>query len=89
VLIEAIARGLPVVSTRVSGIPDLLAHRRGSLVEPGDVSGLATTLAELLDDPEAAAAQAEAALRHVREHYTTEVNWAVLEGRIRSALATA
>lgn len=84
-LIEAMARGIPVVSTRLSGIPDLLGDGRGLLVDPEDVSGLAAALRSALDQPSAAAAQAELALRHVREYYTTERNWELLRARITAA----
>lgn len=88
VLIEAMARGLPVVSTKVSGIPDLLADGRGTVVDPGDVPELVTALTRFLADRAAAVAQAKCALQHVRERYTTEVNWQELEGRIRHVLVS-
>jgi glycosyltransferase involved in cell wall biosynthesis len=51
VLVEAMACGVPVVSTRVAGIPELVAHEHnGLLVEPHDVAGIADALAALLDD---------------------------------------
>jgi colanic acid/amylovoran biosynthesis glycosyltransferase len=50
-LMEAMAAGAPVVSTRVSGIPELIEdEREGLLVSPGDARALAEALARLLDD---------------------------------------
>jgi colanic acid/amylovoran biosynthesis glycosyltransferase len=50
-LMEAMAAGAPVVSTRVSGIPELIEEEReGLLVPPGDSPALADALARLLDD---------------------------------------
>ncbi len=45
VLLEAMAAGLPVVATRVGGIPEVVAEgRTADLVPPRDVSGLASAL---------------------------------------------
>jgi glycosyltransferase involved in cell wall biosynthesis len=50
-LMEAMAARLPVVSTSVSGIPELVTHKQeGLLVAPKDVDGLASALAQLLED---------------------------------------
>ena len=50
-LMEAMAAGAPVVSTRVSGIPELIDdEREGMLVAPRDSRALAAALARLLDD---------------------------------------
>lgn len=52
VLVEAMAMELPVVSTPISGIPELVEHRvDGLLVPPRDPAALAGALAELLADP--------------------------------------
>lgn len=50
-VVEAMACGLPVVSTTVDGIPDAVVEgETGFLVEPGDVDGLANRLIRLLND---------------------------------------
>ena len=50
--IEAMAAGLPVITTRVGGIEDIVEHERtGYLVPPSDGAALAAALERLLDDP--------------------------------------
>lgn len=52
VITEAMACRLPVVSTTVAGIPEMVEHgRTGLLVEPGDAEALADAIAELARDP--------------------------------------
>jgi glycosyltransferase involved in cell wall biosynthesis len=49
VVLEAMAAGLPVVASRVEGVPEAVAHRQtGLLVEPGSVSQLAGAVAEII-----------------------------------------
>ncbi len=51
-VMEALSCGLPVVATRVGGIPDVVEHgKTGLLVEKGDVKGVADALISLLRDP--------------------------------------
>jgi glycosyltransferase involved in cell wall biosynthesis len=52
VLIEAMAMQLPVISTNISGIPELIRDKdNGLMVTSGDEADLAQTLAKLLDQP--------------------------------------
>lgn len=46
---EALARGLPVVSTPTGGIPELVGDDAGLLVPPGDVPALTQALSLILD----------------------------------------
>src|SRR3990172_6949422 len=52
VLLEALALGLPVVSTRVTGIPEIVEDgKEGLLVEEKDQSALSQAIVRLLDNP--------------------------------------
>jgi glycosyltransferase involved in cell wall biosynthesis len=53
VLLEAMLAGLPVVATRVSAIPEIVADgETGLLAPPGDAASVADALARLLDNAE-------------------------------------
>ena len=52
-IIEAMASGVPVVSTTIGAVPDLVRDGvDGRVVEPGDVEALADALEDLISDPE-------------------------------------
>jgi glycosyltransferase involved in cell wall biosynthesis len=48
-MVEAMARGLPCIGTRVGGLPELLSEH--AMVTPGDVKGLAGRILQLASDP--------------------------------------
>jgi glycosyltransferase involved in cell wall biosynthesis len=70
-LFDAMALGRPIVSTRVSMIPEIL-EGCGVLLPPGDVAGLASAIGRLLDRPDEARALGEAARRRAVERYSFE-----------------
>ena len=73
VLIEAMAMAIPVVTTRVSGIPELVVDgETGLLVAPDDASALAAALARLLRDQDLARRLAGAGRNLVLAHYRSE-----------------
>jgi glycosyltransferase involved in cell wall biosynthesis len=50
-VIEAMAHGLPIITTNVGGSPDLLTAESGILVPPGDSAALARAMQRLASDP--------------------------------------
>jgi glycosyltransferase involved in cell wall biosynthesis len=49
VVLEAMAAGVPVIGSRVEGVPEAVRHREtGLLVEPGSVSQLAAAVEEII-----------------------------------------
>lgn len=70
-LMEAMACGLPAVSTRIVGIPDLvLDEKTGLLVEPNDdADALANALMRLLEDDKLATSLADAAQLHLKNTF--------------------
>ena len=63
---EALARGLPVVSSATGAIGDLVGADAGLLVPPGDSAALAKALSTVIDDPAQRTRLADGA-RRVRE----------------------
>ena len=63
-ILEAFAHGLPVVSTPVGAIPDIVEPGvTGLLVRPGDVEGLSQALRQLIEAPDVRIAMGNAARR--------------------------
>jgi glycosyltransferase involved in cell wall biosynthesis len=69
-LMEAMALGRPVVSTRLSGIPELVANGCGLLAAPGDPRSLAEALRRVLSDRDLACRLAVAGRERVEEGFT-------------------
>ncbi len=69
-LLEAMACGLPVVATRVTGHVDVVVDGiTGFLARPGDPEDLAATVSRLVDDPELRRAMGKAGRERVAAHF--------------------
>ena len=83
VVAEALARGLPVVSTATGAIPDLVGTAAGLLVTPGDPDTLTDALSAVLADDDLRARLASGA-RRVRDRLPT---WDEAADKMAAALA--
>jgi glycosyltransferase involved in cell wall biosynthesis len=73
VLLEAMRAGLPIVATRVSAIPEVIADgETGILVPPDDPESLATAIIELIRDPGRRQSMGIAGQEKLREDFSPE-----------------
>lgn len=72
-VLEAMATGLPVVASRVGGVPQLVrAGQTGMLVQPADARGLADALAAYVLDPALRCRHGAAGRAHVEARYSVD-----------------
>jgi L-malate glycosyltransferase len=79
-VLEALASGVPVVSTNVGGVPFLVEDGKTALlVAPGAPRAMADAMLRLLGDPSLALRLREAGIAHVRQFDWTQVRPALLQ----------
>ncbi len=72
VIAEAMAAGLPVVSTQIAGVPEMVVTgETGLLVRPGETASLAEALARLLTEPATAARFGQAGAARARKLFAS------------------
>lgn len=84
VLLEAQAAGLPVIATRVGGVPEVLAEGGGVLLPPGKVNNIADALADMLAKPGEWREMGKAGRSFVERRYDQDVLFSRLEDIYRS-----
>jgi len=73
VILEAMASALPVVSSRLAGIPELVMHgQTGILVSPSDTTALTQALEQLLRDAELRLRYGRAGRARIEQHFRIE-----------------
>ncbi len=92
VLMEAMACALPVISSKLSGIPELVEHERtGILLQPGDAQALANALQRLHNEPELRQRMGLAGREKVLHEYNLKANsrqlleWIIAEQKHNAA----
>ncbi|HEY3990178.1 MAG TPA: glycosyltransferase [Acidobacteriaceae bacterium] len=87
-LMEAMALGVPCISTYIAGIPELIDHDRdGILVPAGSVDALTSAILRLAHDAGLRQRFAEAASAHVLREYHLAENLKLLAGTLNRRLA--
>jgi len=72
-VIEAQMTGLPVISTRHAGIPDVVIDgETGFIVDEGDADRMSARMSQLACDPELAGRMGQAARKRAEAHYTLD-----------------
>jgi len=71
VLMEAMALGVPCITTHITGVPEMIRDGiEGLLVAPSDVEGLTRAIARLMDKPELGKALAQTGRSRILAEYT-------------------
>ena len=87
VLLEAMASALPVVATKVGGVPDIVQHgKTGVLLDREDEDGLVASLGELITDFPRRKEMGRCAREYVETHHSLSRLPAYLEGLYSLAL---
>lgn len=90
VIMEAMASGLPVISSQLSGIPELVDNgRTGILVAPGDAEALAAALQRLHENPALRYRMGQAGREKVLREFNMKINVAALADLFAHSAAPA
>ena len=88
-LMEGMASGLPVVASRISGIPELVEDgSSGLLVPPGDPTALADALARFIEDPALRQKMGRAGRQRVLEQFDVSRNASRLAALIETVASS-
>jgi glycosyltransferase involved in cell wall biosynthesis len=88
-LVEAMAYGVPVIATRVGGVPELLEHGGGVLIPPADVDALTDALSRVLGSPALRAELARTGRRRVETEFEVHAIARELARRFNGTFAGA
>lgn len=72
-ILESLAAGLPIISTTVGGIPEVIADgENGYLLQPGDIDQLHDAMVQIVEDSEKRERMGRNNYDYAREHYDIE-----------------
>jgi glycosyltransferase involved in cell wall biosynthesis len=73
IVLEAAAAGIPLIATKVGGIPEIFGAQAGRLVPPDDPAALARAIAAVTQDHERALNEALTLRARVEAHFSADV----------------
>jgi glycosyltransferase involved in cell wall biosynthesis len=73
IVLECAAAAVPLITTNVGGIPEVLGPQSARLVPPGDAAALAAAIRAALDDPAALRNQTLTLQARVRDEFSADV----------------
>ncbi|MDG5814709.1 glycosyltransferase family 4 protein [Chitinispirillales bacterium ANBcel5] len=72
-ILEAMGKGFPVISTRVSAIPESVIHQRnGYIYSPGDITGFANGIEHMLSNPKLLFNMSRESVKIINEKFSIE-----------------
>jgi glycosyltransferase involved in cell wall biosynthesis len=75
-VLEAMASGLPIIATKVSGTSEIIIHNEtGILIEPGNVKQLAEAIKYLIESPNEALRLGQNARTFIEHYYKEKFSW--------------
>jgi glycosyltransferase involved in cell wall biosynthesis len=83
-ILEAMQRGVPVITTPEVGAAKIVLEAKAGLVVPGDPESLGTAIRQLMEAGPLSRAMGEAGRRHVTEHYS----WACIAEQMENLYAS-
>jgi len=87
VVLEASAAGLPVISTRHAGIPDvILEEKTGILVDEHDLDGFAEAMIRIAENEDLAKAMGAAGRAYIAANFSMKHHIGIIDGLIRKSL---
>lgn len=86
-ILEASAAGLPIISTKHAGIPDVVGHNEtGLLCEEHDVDVMAENMRRILDDKEKALLMGQKGKERIHNYFSLERHIKQLESILKSVI---
>ena len=80
-IVEALSFGLPVIASRIGGLPEIVCDQEwGLLVDPGNPSALVESLVSFFANSSGILSMRQAARRRFVEQYSEQRNYDVLMG---------